>query len=460
MPQSDPLVGASPSDLRAEDWPSPRHANTALALLMVGLVVAILDRGTINLLVEPIKHQYRLSDTQFGALQGIAFGAFYVVASIPLGILADRYQRRIIVGIGVTIFSLFSFGTGLARSYTQLFAARMGVGFGEASMSPSGFALISDYFPPSKLARAASLFNMSNFVGASLSLVIGGQLIGLFDRMAHENPGQLLGFAPWQLTIMCIALPGFILAPLLFLIREPPRRGLVGTRARLGLRETLRELGKRRLFLFLVISAMSMGSIMTNSFSTWTPALFIRVYGWSAPKVGLLLGIIILIGAVVGSYLGGWITDRLTLRKQLDAPLKVAIFSFIGVGIFGVATPLMPSGELSLALVLIVFFLKPMAFALAPLSLQLVIPNQLRSTTTALYFTIINLLGLLIGPTSVGLMTDRLFTGPTGVRYSMVVMTGITVPLMVLLLVAAIRPFKRLRNDTLSTEIGPRPLAA
>ena len=154
MLQSDPETEAAAPPENAKDWPSPRHANTALALLMVGLVVAILDRGTINLLVEPIKHQYRLSDTQFGALQGIAFGAFYVVASVPLGILADRYQRRIIVGVGVTIFSLFSFGTGLARSYTQLFAARMGVGFGEASMSPSGFALISDYFPPSKLARA------------------------------------------------------------------------------------------------------------------------------------------------------------------------------------------------------------------------------------------------------------------------------------------------------------------
>jgi MFS family permease len=212
----------------------------------------------------------------------------------------------------------------------------------------------------------------------------------------------------------------------------------------------MQELGKRRLFLVLATAGMAMASLMTNAIAMWTPALFIRVYGWSAAKVGLWLGIIILLGAVVGAYLGGWITDRMTAQKRLDAPLRVSLISFFGVGVFGVATPLMPSGTLALLLILVVFFLKPMAFALAPLSLQMVLPNQLRSTTTALYFTVINLLGLFIGPVMIGYLSDHVFTGPTGVRYSMAVMTGVTVPLMVLLLLAALRPFRDLRTAALS----------
>jgi MFS family permease len=436
----------------AEDWPSRRYAWTVLALLMTALIVSVIDRGVINLMVQPIKAEHGLSDTQFGALLGIAFGTLYVVASIPLGILADRYQRRLVVGVGVTLFSLFSFSTGLARNYTQLFLARMGVGFGEASVSPSGFSLISDTFPPDKVGRAASIFSMGNFIGASLSLVLGGQLYGLFKGIAHDDPGQLLGFAPWQVTIMCIALPGFFLAPLLFLMREPPRHGLLGSSRRLGFGETLRELGKRRRFLFLVIAAMSMGSIMTNSFSAWAPALFIRVYGWDEVQVGTWLGIMILAGAIGGSLLGGWVTDRLTQRKRLDAPITVAAYSFIGVGFVGVAAPLMPTGGLALLLMLIVYFLKPIAFALAPLSLQMVIPNQLRTTTTAIYFTVINFLGLFIGPLLLGYMSDNLFTGPTAVRYSMAVMIAGTVPLMVLLLLLALKPFRALRTEPVGLE--------
>lgn len=439
--------GAAASEAVVEGWPPARHAWIALALLMGGLIVSVLDRSVVTLLVQPIKATYGLSDTQFGALQGIAFGILYVLASIPLGLLADRYQRRIVVAVGVTIFSLFSLGTGLARNYTQLFVARMGVGFGEASVSPSGFSLISDYFPPSKVGRAASMFSMSNFIGASLALAIGGALVGWFDQIARNDPEGLFGFAPWQATILCIALPGVILAPLLFLMREPPRRGLAGTRKKLGFGETFRELGKRRLYLVLIIAAMSMASIMTNGVSTWTPALFIRVYGWSATETGIWLGAMVLIGSVVGSFLGGWITDRMTQQNKLDAPLRVAAFSFLAAGLFGVAGPLMPSGDVSLLFVLGLFLLKPMCFALAPLSLQMVIPNQLRAGTTALYFTVLNLLGLLIGPITVGFLSDRIFPGPDGVRYSMAVLTAVTVPLMVVLMLAAIKPFRRLREE-------------
>jgi len=432
-------------------WPPPRQAWAALVLLMIGLIISIVDRGVINLLVEPIKADYGLSDTQFGMLQSIAFATFYVTMAIPIGILADRYQRRLIVAVGVCIFSTFSLMTGLARSFNQLFIARMGVGFGEASLSPAGFSMLSDYFPPHKIGRAISLFSAANFIGASLSYVAGGLLIGLFDQVQRTAPERLLGFAPWQATIACIAIPGLIVGPAMFLLREPPRRGLVGKTTKLGFRDVMRELCTRRRFLVLVIAGMSMASIMTQGVSIWMPALFIRVYHWNATQAGVWIGAVILAGSVVGSYLGGWITDSMTQRRRLDAPILIATVSFGVAGLFAVAAPLMPTGELALALVLPMLFLKPMAFACAPLALQMVIPNQLRAQVTAGYFTVLNLVGLGLGPLVVGILSDSLFTGPTGVRYSMSLIAAITVPIMVILMALAIRPFAKLRERQAET---------
>jgi MFS family permease len=414
---------------------------------LIGLIISIVDRGVINLLVEPIKADYGLSDTQFGMLQSIAFATFYVTMAIPIGILADRYQRRLIVAVGVCIFSTFALMTGLARSFNQLFIARMGVGFGEASLSPAGFSMLSDYFPPHKVGRAVSLFSAANFIGASVSYVAGGLLIGLFDQVQRDAPERLLGFAPWQATIACIAIPGLIVGPAMFFLREPPRRGLVGKTTKLGVRDVLRELGTRRRFLVLVIAGMSMASIMTQAVSIWMPALFIRVYHWNATQAGVWIGAVILAGSVIGSYLGGWITDAMTQRRRLDAPILIATVSFGVAGLFAVAAPLMPTGDLALALVLPMLFLKPMAFACAPLALQMVIPNQLRAQATAGYLTVLNLIGLGLGPLVVGIMSDKLFTGPTGVRYSMSLIAAITVPIMVILMTLAIRPFARLREQ-------------
>lgn len=446
----EPSAAPGPSD--DGDWPAPHLAWTALGLLMAALIVSCIDRAIINLLVEPIKGEYGLSDTEFGALQGIAFGTFYVAMAIPIGILADRYQRRIVIGLGVGIFSLFSLMTGLARNYLQLFIARMGVGFGEASISPAGFSMISDYFPPHKLGRAISLFAMSNFIGTSLAYVVGGLLIGWFDARAASPSGPVLGLAPWQATIVCVAVPGLLLTPFLLLLREPRRRGLAGNGVKLSFRELMRELGKRRRFLIVAIAGMAMASLMINAVSMWTPALFLRVYGWNATEVGFWLGVMIFVGAVAGSYLAGWATDWLTQRNSLDGPIRVAALSFLGAGIFAVAAPLMPTGELALMLMAPVLFLQPMCFACTPIALQMVIPNQLRAQVSAGYLTVLNLVGLGLGPVMIGLMTDRLFSQPSDVRYSMALITVVTVPLMVVLMMLALKPFRELRAaDQLQT---------
>lgn len=452
-------LGVPDASAQRDDWPSPLRAWGTLILLMAGLMVSCLDRGCITLLVEPIKREYDLTDTQFGALQSIAFGAFYILMAIPIGMLADRWQRRLVIGIGGGLFSLFSLSTGLAHSYGQLFLARIGVGFGEASIGPAGYSLTSDYFPPHKLGRALSLLTMANYIGTALALTVGGWLFGQLSALARQRHDALMGLAPWQATVALLAVPGLLLTPMLFLMREPPRRGLARNRLKLSFREVLQELAMRRTCLVLMILGMAMGSLMLQAFLSWTPALLERAYGWGTARAGFGLGALMLGGSVVGSLLAGWFTDWLTIRNRLDAPIKVAMYSFAGVGLFGVVAPFAPEGEMALLLMAPILILSPMGFSASLTGLQMVVPNQLRAQVSAMHLTVINLVGLCIGPLLVAMMTDLVFTGTAGVRYSMALVSATTVLPMLLLLAAALEPFVCLRraNIVQSREADVRP---
>lgn len=435
-------------------WPAPGLARMALILLMVGSIISSMDRAIINLMIEPIKQQYGLTDTQFGALKSIAFGTFYVLMAIPIGILADRFSRRTIIGIGVALFSVFSLSTALARNYTQLFICRMGVGIGEASVVPAGYSLISDYFPPSKLGRAMGLFVMSASIGTSLAYMIGGLLIRWLDDLVARDPGTLYGASPWQAAITIAALPGMILAPLFFLLREPQRRGLAGKPQKMPFRETLAALGTRQKFLILLISAASTATCMIFSVSIWMPTLFIRVYGWDARETGLWIGALVLVGALVGSPAAGWLSDWLKRRGRLEGPVEVSAFSFAGAGLFGVAAPLMPTPELALALFLPYLILLPMGFVGVPIAIQTVIPNQLRAGVSAAQLTAMNLVGLGIGPLLVGFMTDHLFPSSNGLRYSLSLVCALCVPILTLLFLLTRKAYRELVTPPVSPNPG------
>jgi MFS family permease len=447
LPDARTSAVKEPAGLDAEDtsWPERRNAWIALLLLCAAAIASQLDRQIINLVVEPVKAEFGLSDGQFGMLQGIAFGLFYTFGAIPLGMLADRYQRRIVIGLGIGFFSIFSFATGLSRTYTQMFLSRVGVGVGEASLTPAGFSLISDYFPKRLLGRAISLFTMSNFIGTSLAFAIGGALLGLLDNVALVNPEALRGFDPWHLAFIFASLPGFLLAPCFFLLREPKRRGLVqGYDQKMPFSVVLRQLRSRASFLIPLALGMSMVTTVSYAIMTWTPALLIRVFDWNTAKVGLWMGAIVLVGSVSGSYFAGWLADKLTARGTVDAPIKVAMLSFVGCGVAGAAAPLMPTAELAMLLIFFVTFFKCQPLACAPIALQLAVPNQLRSQTSGIYLTVISLIGLIAGPVLVGVLSDQLFPGADGVRYSLALVIATSCPIMVGLLWLACRPYRKL----------------
>ncbi len=413
-------------------------------LLALASVASQLDRTVINLTVGPLKQQFSLNDTQFGMLQGVAFGLFYTFACLPVGRLVDRYVRRTLISVCLAFFSLFAMGSGLARSYGQLFLTRIGVGIGEASVMPAGLSMLSDHFPPERLGKPAAAFLMSAPVGQGLAFVASGSLLQWLAGSSLLHSGLLAGFEPWQVAFIIVGLPGLLLAPMFLLLKEPQRRG-PGAEAALALREVGRIVMERRRALIPMFAAFSMVTLASYALSIWTPAMLQRNYGWNPAQVGIGFGLILVIFGTTGAYFGGWMSDRLTARGYLDAPLRVAAYGFVGCGIFGVLAPLMPSANLSLLLLAPSVFFSYVPFACAGAAIQMIVPNRARGQVTAIYIAIVMLVGIVIGPVVVGLMTDYVFKDPADIRYSLSIVLGLPAPLMFLLLRRALLPYRELR---------------
>lgn len=425
-------------------WPAARRGWLAVLLLALASIVSQWDRTVINLMVEPIKEAFALDDTRFGALQSLAFGIFYVLACIPIGRLADRYQRRYIIGVALAAWSVFAMASGLARSYAQLFLTRIGVAVGEASLTPAGFSMLSDLFPPDRLGRPVGAFLMSSPVGQGLAFLGGGPLIQWFATSSVLASSPLAGLAPWQAAFIVVGFPGLLLVPFFLLYREPVRRGLAGA-APLPAGEVMRVVRERAHVLVPMFAAFAMVPLVSYAFGIWTPALFQRTWGWNPAQVGIAFGTILLTFGTAGAYFGGFMSDRLARRGVLDAPLKVAAFGFVGCGVFGALAPLMPSAWLALLLLGPAIFLSNTPYACAGTAIQLIVPNRARAQVSAAYITITTLVGLGLGPLVVGIMTDHVFHDPADIRYSLAIVVSFPAPVLFLLLSRARRSFRELR---------------
>ncbi len=323
----------------------------------------------------------------------------------------------------------------------------MGVGVGEASVPPAGLSILSDHFPPERLGRPVGAFFVSAPVGQGLALIGGGLLLEWLSASPVLTVGPLAGLTPWQAAFIIIGAPGLLLVPLFLMLPEPVRRGPGGA-APMRLREVLAIVRDRSRALVPMFAGSCLVTLVSYAFFIWTPTLFQRSCGWTPGELGLGLGLIVLSFGTGGAYFGGWMTDRLSRRGYLDAPLRVAAFGFIGCGALGGLAPLMPSGLLALALLGPAVFLSSTPYACAGTSIQLVIPNRARAQVTALYIMLITLVGLGVGPAVVGMMTDHVFRNPADIRYSLAIVVALPAPLMFTLLALAWRPYRALRGGS------------
>ena len=243
-------------------YPSPARAWYMVILLTILYMFSFLDRTIIVLLIEPIKADLGLSDTQLSLLYGFAFALFYTLLGIPIARMADRRNRRTIIMWGVAIWSVMTAICGIARNFGQLFIARMGVGVGEAALSPAAYSLISDSFPPNERARAMSVYTMGLYLGVGLALVLGGVVIEWVASIGTVVLPIFGEIRAWQATFMAVGLPGLLLAGLMMTVREPLRRELGSSQVgkevdQVSLREATAWFAKRWRFYFVFYGAMS-----------------------------------------------------------------------------------------------------------------------------------------------------------------------------------------------------------
>ena len=440
-----------PATAVAEAWPAPSVAWYAVAMLSLAYVNSYLDRIVINLLVQPIQADLGINDTQFGMLQSVAFGIFYTLMALPLGRMADRYNRRNIILGGTAFFSIFSMLSGLSKNYTALFCSRVGVGAGEASLTPAAYSILSDYFPPERLGKALGVFTMSAFIGSGLAYVGGGAVIEWLTRMGPTTLPLVGEIRPWQMTFLIVGGLGLLLMPLLLTVPEPIRRGPV-QKDSVPIPEVFAAVRERRRTLVPMFAGFSMVTLSAYASAVWTPAFFIRAHEWAPGQIGLYYGLIFLTFGTTGALFGGWMTDRLTQRGVTDAPLRVAAFGYLGVMVFGGLAPLMPTPWLALALLGPATFMGTLPYPLAGTAIQLITPNRLRGQMSALYMLVINVVGLGLGPLIIGLFSDFVFTDRAGVRYSLALVNFVCAPLACVFLLLACSHFRALRAQMAAEE--------
>jgi MFS family permease len=413
-------------------YPDARYAWYVVVVLTIAYLLSFLDRQILALMVEPIRRDLDISDTQVSLLGNLAFGIFYTLLGLPLGRAADRYSRRGIIAAGVTIWCAMTAACGLARNFVQLFLARVGVGVGEAALNPAALSLISDYFPPKSRGQALTFYNMGISLGVGVALIFGGQVIAW---VAAAPPVELPGIGElraWQTVFILVGLPGLLVALLMLTVREPVRRGRVQLRQADGtvteditVRATIGYLGQRWRTYVTHFIGMTVVTIQGYSFFFWVPSLFVRTWEWTIPQISLAYGLVTIIGGPIGILLGGWISDRLYQRGHKDALMRTCLGGAILLLIPGsVLTPLMPTAELALFMLLPVSVGGAMVTATGAAALQIITPNQMRAQATAVYYFVINIFGLL-GPTAVAAVTDYVFADDAALRWSLAIICSI-----------------------------------
>jgi MFS family permease len=405
-----------------------------LAILLLAYVFNFVDRQIIGVLAVPIKTELGLSDKQLGLMGGIAFALFYSGLAIPIAWLADRRSRVRIIAVSVALWSLFTAACGFTQNFWQLFAARMGVGIGEAGGVAPSYALISDFYPKERRARALALFSLGIPIGSALGVFFGGWIASHLD---------------WRSAFLIVGLAGIPAALAVWLaIPEPVRGGFDSDDGSASepappFLTVAAALARTPSFWLLSFGAAS-GSILGYGLIFWLPSFFSRSFGLELAQVGWFYGSIVLVGGVAGTWLGGWLGDRVGPRRPAAYALIPAICFLVAAPVFafGLFAPSLAVGWALFAVgqMLALAWLGPVIAAV-----QHIVPPNMRATASASFLFINNLIGIGFGIFFLGFMSDRMTRahGADALKYS--ILYGLAFYLLSALIYAVAAT--RLRRD-------------
>src|SRR5277367_3771306 len=393
--------------------PAPlAYRSYVLAVLVLVYTFNFIDRQIVGILAVPIKSELHLSDSQLGVMGGLAFALFYTLLGIPIARLADRVSRTGIMTAALALWSLMTAVCGLAGSFGQLFLARAGVGIGEAGGVTPAYSLICDYFPVKERARALSAYSFGIPVGSAAGIVLGGFITSLMS---------------WRMAFFIVGTAGLLITPLLkFTVREPVRGAFDAFRQERNhtLLEVIAVLARKPSFWGLSLGA-SCASMMGYGLFFWAPSFMVRSFHLSLLHASLVYGGLVLVGGLLGIWLGGMLADRYGDGRR-------GMYAFIPAIAFIATLPFYVAGVLSTTLwISFAVLLVPTALGLAWLgpvltAVQHLVPAHMRATASALFLFINNLIGIGLGSTLIGLVSDsmRLRFGAESLRYAILAGTA------------------------------------
>ena len=384
---------------------SPR--NYVLGILVVVYVFNFVDRQILSILLEPIKLELELSDTQLGFLSGIAFAIFYATLGMPIARIADRTSRTGVITVCLSLWSLMTALCGLATNFIQILLARIGVAVGEAGGSPPAHSLISDYFPAETRATALSIYSLGIPIGTMFGLLIGGWINEFFG---------------WRLAFMVVGIPGILLAIVFRLtVREPRRPEVSQAAANTSIMEVARYLWRQKSFMHLSLGA-ALHAFVGYGLAIWNPSFFIRSHGLETGEIGTVLALLSGIVGGAGTFFGGWIADRLASR-DIRWYMWIPLIGLVITVPFLVVTYLATSHVAAFAFFAIPVFFG--SFYLGPsfAATQGLVPPYMRAVAAAVLLFILNIIGLGLGPQIVGVLSDLLTPtfGAESLRYTLVI---------------------------------------
>lgn len=387
-----------------------------LAMLLLVYIFNFVDRQILAILAAPIQAELSLSDGQMGLLGGLAFALLYSTMAVPLAVLADRTSRSWVIAISLVVWSGFTALCGLAQNFWHLLIARVGVGVGEAGGVAPSYALIGDYFPSNRRATALAIYSLGIPVGSAVGVLAGGYIAAMVD---------------WRLAFFVVGLAGVLIAPAFkLLVKDLPKQAPIaapwpGVSSSAGLSSTARILAAKPAFWFMAFGAAA-SSALGYGIGFWLPSLLIRSFGLDLVDTSQFIGALLLVGGVAGMLAGGWLGDRLGKRDR-------AFYSWLPSLAFILGAPLFAAGILSTSVTLaFLLFLIPQALSyvwIGPVlsAVQHLVEPTSRSTASALFLLINNLIGLGGGIFALGALSDFLvpYYGDQALRYSMLYSLGL-----------------------------------
>lgn len=410
------------------NYPSRRAGYSAVAVMTLAQVFAFIDRQIPAMLVEPIKQDFNLNDSQIALLGGAAFSIFYAIMALPIGYAVDRYKRVNVLGTGIFVWSLMTTLAGLANSFGRLFGARIGVAVGEAVMAPVSVSLVSDYFPQNKQGKPMGVITAGVYLGIGATLIGGGYLIDYLTDIGGITIPGIGYFKPWQATFLLVGIPGILISIAAFMLHEPKRLGLSKRQDNSKPINIFSHLKTNKTTLFPMFGGLIFMALIFYSFTFWAPSMMVRTYDLSLTEVGFSLGIITIIASILGTISSGTVVDYLRSRGHSDAPIRTGMYACIFATPAICLAPIVDSLFLTWALIGIYLFFISSFAPIGLLAVSGISGNEVKGQMAAVHAFLMMAFGLSLGPQITAFFTDFVLMDESKLGYAMALTGALVLP--------------------------------